>query len=94
MIIKKYIDDNTVYIIRKGNKRYSYYKFITYYSNELRSDEKFIKITPSKKYYDFGKDDKRYKGCKLHFKCFIGTGFMYGIIKRIDNAELCQILMQ
>ena len=95
-VLKQFEDSYAIMIIETGEKRKSYYKFVTYRGNTLRQDETIDRFTYSNRNAFSNVNslsDVDFRGCKLWFKTDMGTGVMCGCIRRIDKAELCLELM-
>ena len=86
------MDKNKIFLIQTGEKRFHYYKCISFKHDETEIIYKFTYVRRYKS--EFTAYDNKYKGCRLHYKSDNGKGWIYGIIKKIDKAELCQTLME
>ena len=91
-VLKQYEDSYAIMIIETGEKRNTYYKFVTYKGNTLRQDETIDRFNYTNRNAFSNVVD--FRGCKLWFNCKEGNGFMNGCIKRICLAELCLVLME
>ena len=89
-VIKQYENENynPVYIIETGEKRKSYYKFVTYRGNVLRQNETIYKFVYTKRNFLITYNEYR------DFKSEIGNGFMVVCIERIYQANLLLELIQ
>jgi hypothetical protein len=92
-VLKQYENENgnTVFIIETGEKRNTYYEYITYYGNVLRQNEIVSRFVYTKKHL-FGRYND-YRGCKLWFEYDNTKRYTLKKIKKADEYLYLHLIL-